>query len=297
MKILFTLCMVMTVSAAFAQPDTLWTRTYGGPYSDYCYSARVTDDQGFILAGYTSYESFGPEDFYLVKTDSVGELQWEQTYGGPALDVCWQIRPVPTGGYILSGSTQSYGAGAQDGWLVRVNENGDSLWSQTYGGAGWDEIFSVSPTSDGGFILGGYSGSFGPGAFDFWLIKTDEAGATQWSRTYGYSTEGEFATSALETADGGFLISGWAGSPSSNQQEFWLLRTDADGDSLWSVRPAIGYCYAMRETSDNGIVLIGIEIVHRADDRSVFAKGTLRAAEWLVDRSPGFYSMADVLGI
>ena len=121
MKRLVLLLTFAACSVVYAQPDTLWTRTFGGPYSDYCYSVRQTQDQGFILAGYTTYESFGPEDFYLVKTNAAGELQWEQTYGGAALDVCWQIRTVPTGGFILAGSSQSYG-GVQDGLIIKTSD-------------------------------------------------------------------------------------------------------------------------------------------------------------------------------
>ena len=265
-----------------AQPDTLWTRTFGGPYSDYCYSVRQTQDQGFILAGYTTYESFGPEDFYLVKTKRCRRTEWEQTYGGAALDVCWQIRTVPTGGFILAGSSQSYG-GVQDGLIIKTSDSGDSLWSQTFGGAGWDEIYSVDPTDDGGFILGGYTGSYGAGAFDFWMIKTDAGGNQTWMQTFGQATVGEFATSVLQTSDGGYLISGFMGDFSPTNTYFWVIKTDANGDSLWSAQPALGQCFAMRETTDGGVILIGIDQEGGNGNARVIKLRVSGATDWIRD--------------
>lgn len=295
MKTLALLLTFAACSAVFAQPDTLWSRTYGGSYSDYCYSVRQTADNGFVLAGYTTHTSFGPEDFYLVKTNANGLPQWERSYGGPSVDVCWQIRPVAAGGYILAGSSQSYGAGTQDGWIVRVDESGDSLWSKTYGGAGWDEIYSVDPTDDGGFILGGYTGSFGMGAFDFWLIKTDANGDTTWTRTFGYSNDGEFATSVLQVSDGGYLISGFKGNFTPTNTYFWIVRTDAAGDSIWSARPALGECFAMRETRDGGIVLIGIDQEGDGGDARVIKLDGSGNTVWMRDIGGDFEDLGSVI--
>jgi hypothetical protein len=139
------------------------------------YSLVQTGDGGYALAGYVI---FGYTDFWLVKTDADGNMQWDNTYdGGGDSEHAYSLVQTSDGGYALAGSTDSaVGAGEKDFWLVKTDSSGNQLWSRTYGGAGNEEAQSLVQTSDGGYALAGSTDSFGAGDYDFWLVKTDENG-------------------------------------------------------------------------------------------------------------------------
>jgi hypothetical protein len=165
-----------------ASGDTLWTRTYGGTDYDYSYSVQQTSDGGYIIAGWTS--SFGNQDqFYLVKTNSRGDTLWSRTYGGTNNDWCFSAQQTADMGYIIAGETNSFGNSWQ-AYLVKTNASGDTLWTKTYGGAGSDCGYSVQQTSDTGYIVAGWTNSFGNG-YQVYLIQTNAAGDTLWTRVYG----------------------------------------------------------------------------------------------------------------
>lgn len=155
-----------------AQPDLLWTQTYGGIQLEECTSVIQTPDGRFALAGSTI--SFGDAltDFWLVRTDEEGEELWSQTYDGNDGDYCESVTQTADGGFALAGTSISYGEDESDFWLVRTDEEGEELWSQTYGGGQYDWCSSVIQTADGGFALAGETSSFGEGRSDFWLVKT-----------------------------------------------------------------------------------------------------------------------------
>jgi hypothetical protein len=168
MRRLTLFCLTLTLFAApvLAQPDSLWSRTYGGDHHDGCNSLVQTANGGFALAGSTS--SFGTGgDFWLVRTDANGDSLWSRTYGGQDYDYCNSLLQTADGGFALAGVTESFGAGDHDFWMVRTDENGDSLWSRTYEGQDWDECQSLIQTADGGFALAGETWSFGAGGRDF----------------------------------------------------------------------------------------------------------------------------------
>ncbi|MBU0507839.1 T9SS type A sorting domain-containing protein [bacterium] len=182
-----------------ANGDSLWSRTYGGDYSDECIGVEQTVDGGYVLAGTTA--SFGVAtpgylNFYLVRTNAYGDTLWTKTYGGEGTDRCESFFLLPDGGCLLGGITLSYGAGNGDMWLVRTDANGNMVWNRTFGGMDWDKCYSVAPTADGGYILGGETNSF---AFaDMWLVKTGPDG--------GGSSE---TTLLHESFDGSFPPAGW----------------------------------------------------------------------------------------
>ena len=166
--------LLLLLSQALAQPpDTLWTRTFGGSNYDYCYSVQQTTDGGYILGGYTSSYGAGGYDFWLVKTDANGDSLWSRTFGGSNHDYCSSVQQTTDGGYILGGITESYGAGNYDFWLVRADANGDTLWTRTFGGYYEERCYSIQQTTDGGYILGGRTSSYGAGGWDVCLIKVD----------------------------------------------------------------------------------------------------------------------------
>ena len=153
-----------------------WSRTYGGSHSDEAYSLIQMPDGGYAMAGSTISFGAGNYDFYLVKTDAYGNLEWNQTYGGAEFEAVHSLVETFDGGYAMAGRTKSFGSGGNDFYLVKTDSNGNMLWDRTYGGEQYDSANSIIVTSDGGYAIAGGTSSFGSGDTDFWLIKTDEYG-------------------------------------------------------------------------------------------------------------------------
>ena len=141
--------------------DTLWTRTYGGTDLDQGMSVHQTPDSGYIVAGYSYPYAGANSDFYLVKTSASGDTVWTRTYGGTGNDWGYSAQPTRDGGYLVAGCTYSYGAGDADFYLVKTDGSGDTLWTRTYGGVDYDDAWSAQQTADGGYIITGYTYSFG----------------------------------------------------------------------------------------------------------------------------------------
>ena len=158
-----------------------WTRTYGGAITDYGYSVVQTADGGYAVAGYTLSIAEG-RDFWLVKTDALGNHLWNQTYGGTGDDEAQSIIQTDDGGYAVAGYTYSFGAGNTDFWLIKTDALGNHLWNQTYGGTGHDtDTRSVVQTSDGGYVIAGNTASFGAGGHDFWLVRISTESGLAWT--------------------------------------------------------------------------------------------------------------------
>jgi len=159
-----------------ASGDTLWTRTYGGARNDRGNSVQQTSDGGYIVAGFTWSFGVGADDVYFVKTDAQGDTLWTRAYGGPSNDEGYAVQQTADGGYIIAGNTNSFGVGTPDSdnvYVIKTDPSGDTLWTRTYGGPGYDEGWSVQQTTDGGYIIAGRTQSFGAGYHDVYLIRTD----------------------------------------------------------------------------------------------------------------------------
>ena len=236
-----------------------WNQTYGGSSWDGVHSVIQTADDGFALAAWTNSFGVGGIDAWLVKTDSSGAAQWDRTYGGTADDEAWTVIPMADGGYSLIGLTYSFGAGNADFWLVRTDAVGGSQWSRTYGGVNFDMAWAGIQTVEGGFALAGGTNSSGAGGNDAWLVKTDPNGVPQWNRTYG-GLEDDVFYSIIQTDDGGFALSGFTNSSGAGYNDFWLVKTDAEGNEQWT--QAYGgiedeESKAVIQTADGGFLLAG----------------------------------------
>lgn len=259
--ILLILCIHMPVLAYAIAPDSLWSRTFGGSLTEECYSGQQTSDGGYVLAGWTTSFGAGDADFWLVKVNEDGDSVWSRTFGGSDIEWCWSVRQTFDGGYVMAGKTASFGAGWDDIWLVKTDENGDSLWSRTYGGVSWDRCTSVKQTSDSGFILAGSTCSFScvERISDFWLVKTDANGDSLWSRTFG-GIKSEEGRCVVQTSDGGYILAGHTHSFGMGKYDFWLVKTDEHGNSLWSRTfggKSDDKCRSVQQTSDGGYILAG----------------------------------------
>jgi hypothetical protein len=241
-----------------ANGNMKWNKTYGGADHDRANSLIQTSDEGYALAGDTIRLNAHP-DFWLVKTDADGNMEWNKTYGGGDIDHANSVVQTSDGGYAVAGSTLSFGAGEWDSWLVKTDEYGDMEWNKTYGGTKSEGASSLVETSDGGFALAGSTTSFGVWLINFWLVKTDGAGNMEWNQTYGSSIR-NFFSSLIEVSDGGFVMAGNIHSGDAGGENFWLVKTDAQGNIQWNQtyggedmdRP-----YSLVQTSDGGFALAG----------------------------------------
>lgn len=204
-------------------------KSFGGINLEKGYSVKRTSDNGYILAGYTNSGGAGGYDMYMVKIDSLFATQWEKTYGGADWDFANSVQQTSDGGYILCGSTYSFGHGNQDYYLVKTDGNGDTLWTKTYGGAGDDIAKSVIQTSDGGYALTGFTKSMGDSTGDFYTIKTNAMGDTLWTNRYG-GAYADMANAIIETQAGDYLVAGECTNlVPGNAVEATLIRLNAAG--------------------------------------------------------------------
>ncbi len=240
--------------------DTLWTRTFGGSGVDRAVEVQQTRDGGYIIAGETNSFGAGSYDVYAIKTDSSGDTVWTRTFGGTGTDKGRGVRQTDDGGFIIVGFTQSYGAGDNDVWLIKTDLNGDTAWTQTYGGIGNDFGRRVRQTFNSGYIIAGGTSSYGSGDIDYWLIKTDSLGVLLWSRTFGEGGD-DYCRSVEQTADSGFIVCGDRGYESADSTDIWLIKTSANGDSVWSLARDSNqqgyYCLSVEEIQDRGYVTAG----------------------------------------
>jgi len=240
--------------------DTLWTRTYGGDSDDDLgYSVQQTTDGGFIIAGETYSYGAGHDDVYLIRTDENGDTLWTKTYGGSDYDGGYSVQQTTDGGFIIAGYTDSYGAGYDDVYLIRTDENGDTLWTKTYGGDYSDGGSSVQQTTDSGFIIAGYTFSYGAGGGDVYLIRTDVNGDTLWTKTYGGS-DYDYSESVQQTTDGGFIIAGETYSYGTGKNDVYLIKIDSMGDVLWTRTyggDSSDLGYSVQQTTDSGFIIAG----------------------------------------
>ena len=227
--------------------DTLWTRTFNtGAGNTEGFSVEQTTDSGFIITGFTDFE------IYLIRTDLNGDTLWTKVYIGFNDEVGYSIQQTFDGGFLIVGKTNTYGAGDDDVYLIKTNANGDSLWTKTYGGLSSDEGRYARQTADSGFIIVGSTNSFGNGANDIYIIRTNMNGDTLWTRAIGDSLK-NYAYSVQQTLDGGFIICGNTGNISYST---YLLKIDSVGNISWS-KTYSGSAYSVLQTADSGYVFAG----------------------------------------
>jgi TolB-like protein len=242
-----------------ANGNIIWAKTYGGTNDDIDYFVQQTSDGGYIVAGRT--DSFGAywDDIFLIKTNANGDVQWAKTYGGTDDDVARFVQQTLDGGYIVVGETYSFGEGLSDIFLMKTDANGNIIWAKTYGGIVNDRAYSVQQTSDGGYIVAGYTNSFGAGGWDIFLIKTDANGNIIWAKTYG-GTDFDWAYSVQQTSDGGYIVAGWTDSFGAGLDDIFLMKTDANGNIIWAKTYGgivNDRAYSVQQTSDGGYIVAG----------------------------------------
>ncbi len=205
-----------------------WTKAIGGNHEDEGNCVRQTTDGGYIVVGETHSFGAGKEDVYLIKLDSNGNIQWTKAYGGSDDDDGHSVWQTTDGGYIITGETHSFGAGKEDVYLIKVNSSGALQWSKAYGGADEDEGNAVQQTTDGGYIIGGESESFGNNEELAYVIKTNSIGDTLWTATFAAADETEFHD-IQQTSDGGYIATGEIETEQPGEENVFLVKFDSTG--------------------------------------------------------------------
>jgi len=210
-----------------ANGDTLWTRTYGGPADEGSYGIVEKGDSCYIIAGHTASQGAGNSDIYILCIDLNGDTLWTRTYGGVGFDFAYGITAAQNNGFIVVGKTRSYGAGSWDLYLIGTDQFGDTLWTKVYGGILDDVGFSIQETYDGGYIVAGYTMSFGVGNADIYLLKIDAHGDTLWTSVLGGIYE-DLGRSIIQTSDSGYVCCGLTNSFGSGGFNYILAKLAPD---------------------------------------------------------------------
>ena len=209
-----------------------WMKSYGGAGADWGDYVEQTSDGGYKIVGYTTSFGAGGFDIYVLKVDGSGNLQWSRTYGGAGNEGSsqWGISGKITsdGGFMICANTTSYGAGANDVLMIKTDSIGNLLWAKTYGGAGEEQPRFANQTTDGGFIISGYTTSFGAGDLDAYLIKTDNSGNITWSKAYGGAAYDK-GSMVRQAPDGGYALSVVTASFGADYYDPLFMKTDSMG--------------------------------------------------------------------
>lgn len=241
--------------------NVLWSTAYGDSRYESVFSAQQTTDGGYVLAGNISVGPTGPKDVNIVKLDSIGTVIWTKIIGGVNDEYANEIQQTFDGGYIIAGTTNSFGAGNKDALLIKLDSFGLLQWTKTYGSTVLEEGNTVQQTVDGGFVLAGrinLGGSFG---YDMLFVKTDSLGSVTLSKKLGNSSS-DFIKCIKQTSDDGFIISGSTAISSSSSLDMCLLKVDTAANFNWAASYGDtsiynGYSYELQLTSDAGYLLFG----------------------------------------
>jgi uncharacterized delta-60 repeat protein len=242
-----------------ANGNLQWTTTIGGKKEDIGASLIQTSDGGYAIAGFTQSFGAGKWDVYVVKLDADGNLQWTTTIGGPGNEISESLIQTSDGGYIIAGTTTSFGVGEADVYVVKLDANGNLQWTKTIGGKNTEEGFSLIQTSDGGYAIAGATQSFGAGGRDVYVVKLNANGNLQWTKTIGGKKE-DVGTSLIQTSDGGYAITGYTQSFGAGEEDVYVVKLDAKGNLQWTktiggLASEIGY--SLIQTSDGSYAIAG----------------------------------------
>ncbi len=273
--------------------EIIWQKSLGGSNHDWANSIEQTNDGGYIITGWSASNdgdvsgNHGGDDCWVVKLDNVGNILWQNSFGGTGNETATSIHQTNDGGYIFAGYSNSDNGdvtenkGSNDFWIVKLNENGNIQWQKSFGGTAKDDAFSIQQTIDDGYIVAGTSGSIngdivghygGTDTLDFWLVKLDTAGIIQWQKSLG-GTNYDVAYSVELTIDGGFIVGGYSksidGDVSGNHggyncnglcPDFWVAKIDSGGNIQW--QKSLGgtnddQVTSIQQTNDGGYIVAG----------------------------------------
>ena len=266
-----------------------WQVCVGGSGTDLLNTIIQTSDGGYAVAGATAssslprYHSGG--DAYVVKLDNIGNVQWQNCYGGSEPDEANSIIQTSDGGFVMAGYSESNNGdltgnhGDEDAWVVKLNSAGTIVWQKNYGGSYYDVANSIVQTSDGGYVaMAGSTNSNDddinsgenhgtPGTNDEWVVKLDNTGGIEWQKCLG-GTRDDYATSIIQIKGGGYAVAGYTDSDDSDvsgnhghgNDDYWVVKLDDVGNLLWQKclgGSDIDDAYSIIQTNDSGYAVAG----------------------------------------
>ena len=206
-----------------------WSKAWGSSYDyekDLVNAIVQTSDGGFVVTGTTDSYGAGGNDMFLTKFSSTGSLSWSKTWGGTGNDTGNSIVQTSDGSLVVTGTTNSYGAGGNDMFLTKFSSTGSLLWSKTWGGTGNDTGVSLFQTNDGGFVV---TGSADDGSSGMYIARYNSSGTPLWSKTMSWFS----SNSIIQTNDGDFVVTGTTDSYGAGDNDVFLARFDQSGNLLW----------------------------------------------------------------
>jgi len=252
--------MFLLVFTSFLSLNAQWAVTYGGSENDEANFIQQTSDGGYIVVGETLSFGIGEGDIWILKLSSTGAIEWQRAYGGGDYDYARGIKQTSDDGYIVGGSTFSFGAGEKESWILKLNSAGDIEWQHKYGGDRWDHVSSILQTNDGGYVFVGCTGSFGAGSVDIWILKLSSAGDIEWQETYGGRYDDK-SRSIQQTIDGGYIVAGLTNSfDVLDDEDIWVLKLSSEGDIEWQKtygESRDDEAQSIQQTIDGGYIVAG----------------------------------------
>jgi len=285
------LILLLVPAKSFAQaPAIQWQTCLGGSGDESASAIRQTSDGGYIVVGTSESNNgevsgnHGGEDYWIVKLDTTGAVQWQKSLGGSSFDEALSVQQTSDGGYIVAGGSYSNDSevsgnhGYEDYWVVKLNDIGAIQWQKCLGGDTTDVATSIRQTSDGGYIIAGQSYSNDSevsgnhGNFDYWAVKLTDSGAIQWQKSLGGSSY-DGAYSIQQTSDGGYIVAGQSfsdddelsGKPGGAND--WIVKLNDTGAIQWQKSLGGSMAAAIRQTSDVGYIVAGY---NEPNDSEVF---------------------------
>ncbi len=260
-----------------------WQKALGGSDSDWAWSVQQTNDNNYIVAGFSESSdgdvsiSYGGKDCWIVKLDQSGNILWEKSYGGSDDDVARSIKQTSDGGFIVAGHTFSNDLdvtnnyGYSDIWILKIDISGNIIWEKSIGGSSHEEAYSIQTTLDNGFVIAGWTRSIdgdiavNNGYYDCWVIKLNDLGDIIWEKNLGGSGD-DRANSILQNTDGSYLVTGRSKSDDNDvsinqgQNDYWVVKLNILGEIIWE--KSLGgfyndYGYSATQTVDDGYIICG----------------------------------------
>ena len=234
-----------------------WNMTYGGPQEDTASKIVQTNDEGYALVGKTESFGTGNSSYWIVKVDSQGNMQWNQTYGQTTSEAKSVIQTSDKG-YAVVGVQENDSNSSV--WMVKTDEFGNMQWNRTYEDNSYmKNVYSIIQSDDGGYVFAGATNAYSEDtASDAWIVKTDSEGIMQWNQTYDMNQGFDYANALIQTSDGGYTFSGTTGG--FFLRNAWIVRTDENGSTIWdtvwdTAEPA--YINSLIQTNDEGYIATG----------------------------------------
>ena len=284
-----------------------WTKVVGGEEEDYADSVQQTSDGGYIVTGGTKSYGAGNTDVFFLKFNQSGGLEWAKTIGGENQDFARSVGITSEGGYILTGTTQSYGSGSRDAIVIKCNSSGGVEWAKTFGESDEERGFSTLQTTYGGFVSIGVTGSYSElgDQYNILILKLNNTGNLSWAKLIdGRGTPYYLHKSEL-TSDGGFVVACDASEFLNYQKEdVYLLKYDSSANIEFAKRiggSLMDDAQAVRQTTDGGYVIAGFTMSFGAGEQdALFIKtdksGNIGSCDYSTAVSPNTYFITPSVG-